>query len=167
MTFNWGALLGWTAVNGTLLTDASLPCAAIPLYLAGVGWTLVYDTIYAHQDKLDDKLVGVKSTALLFGDQSSAILSGFGGVTILGLTMAGYQLHMPWPYYIFGIGGTSMHLIWQLRNTSWNDRTECARKFAANSHIGWIVLSGILASYFWNGNKIGKGHEKMEETSEI
>lgn len=72
VTFNWGALLGYAAVQGS----CDWPIV-LPLYCGGVCWTLVYDTIYAHQDKLDDVKAGVKSTALLFGEQTRPWLSGF------------------------------------------------------------------------------------------
>ena len=65
LTFIWGALLGWAAVSGGL--DLAV---VLPLYASGILWTLNYDTLYAHQDKKDDKAVGVKSTALLFGDRT-------------------------------------------------------------------------------------------------
>lgn len=71
-TFNWGALLGYAAVQGS----CDWP-VVLPLYLGGVCWTLVYDTIYAHQDKADDWGAGVKSTALLFGQNTRPWLSGF------------------------------------------------------------------------------------------
>ena len=83
LTFNWGVLLGYAAVHGSL----SWPIV-LPLYAHGICWTLVYDTIYAHQDKDDDIVVGIKSTALLFGVNTKAWLSGFAAssVTFLGLT---------------------------------------------------------------------------------
>ena len=71
-TFNWGALLGYAAIQGSCHWPAVLP-----LYFGGICWTLVYDTIYAHQDKTDDVTAGVKSTALLFGEQTRPWLSGF------------------------------------------------------------------------------------------
>ena len=80
-TFNWGALLGWTAVKGNL----GLP--AILLYIAGVFWTLGYDTIYAHQDKRDDCIAGIKSTALLFGDKSRSWVALFYALTLLLLAL--------------------------------------------------------------------------------
>lgn len=86
LTFNWGALLGWAAVRGGL--DASV---VLPLYLSGVCWTLVYDTIYAHQDKVDDTKVGVKSTALRFGDNTRFWLTGFSTASVLGMSLAGYN----------------------------------------------------------------------------
>lgn len=83
LTFNWGVLLGHAAVHGSL----SWPIV-LPLYAHGICWTLVYDTIYAHQDKDDDIVVGIKSTALLFGVNTKAWLSGFAAssISFLGLT---------------------------------------------------------------------------------
>ena len=86
LTFNWGALLGWAAVRGGL--DLSV---VLPLYLSGVCWTLVYDTIYAHQDKTDDTKVGVKSTALRFGDDTRWWLTGFSTAYVTGMSLAGYN----------------------------------------------------------------------------
>jgi 4-hydroxybenzoate polyprenyltransferase len=71
LTFNWGALLGWAAVHGSI--DLSV---TLPLYMSGICWTLVYDTIYAYMDKRDDVRAGIKSTALLFGPNTKAILTG-------------------------------------------------------------------------------------------
>jgi 4-hydroxybenzoate polyprenyltransferase len=72
LAFNWGALVGYSAVLGYCEWSV-----ALPLYVAGIAWTLVYDTIYAHQDKVDDVTVGVKSTALLFGDKTKQYLTVF------------------------------------------------------------------------------------------
>ena len=89
LTFNWGALLGWAAVRGGL--DLSV---VLPLYLSGVCWTLVYDTIYAHQDKDDDQKVGVKSTALRFGQDTRPWLAGFSTACVSGLSLAGYNANL-------------------------------------------------------------------------
>ncbi|KAF0900197.1 hypothetical protein E2562_027554 [Oryza meyeriana var. granulata] len=86
LTFNWGALLGWAAIKESL--D---PAIILPLYTAGICWTLVYDTIYAHQDKEDDLKVGVKSTALRFGDSTKHWISGFGAACIGSLALSGYS----------------------------------------------------------------------------
>ncbi|XP_058097918.1 4-hydroxybenzoate polyprenyltransferase, mitochondrial isoform X2 [Magnolia sinica] len=89
LTFNWGALLGWSAVKGSL--D---PTIVFPLYFSGVCWTLVYDTIYAHQDKEDDLKVGVKSTALRFGDLTKNWVSGFGIACISSLALSGFNAEL-------------------------------------------------------------------------
>ncbi|KAL5282782.1 COQ2 family protein [Megaselia abdita] len=94
MTFNWGALLGWCATQGSV--DWS---ACLPLYMSGICWTIVYDTIYAHQDKKDDLAIGVKSTALRFGDKTKVWLSGFTTAMISGLVTTGIVCDQTWPYY--------------------------------------------------------------------
>lgn len=94
MTFNWGALLGWCATQGSV--DWS---ACLPLYLSGICWTIVYDTIYAHQDKKDDLAIGIKSTALRFGDNTKPWLSGFATTMVSGLVTTGIVCDQTWPYY--------------------------------------------------------------------
>ena len=94
MTFNWGALLGYSAVHGEVLWSACLP-----LYAAGVCWTIIYDTIYAHQDRLDDLIVGVKSTALTFGKDTKKWLTGFGFAMLSSLMVTGQVCDLSWPYY--------------------------------------------------------------------
>ncbi len=83
LAFNWGALLAWAAHTG------GLAAAPASLYLAGIAWTLFYDTIYAHQDKEDDALIGVKSTARLFGDDTPRWLRRFlvGAVSLMALAV--------------------------------------------------------------------------------
>ncbi|KAB2624067.1 4-hydroxybenzoate polyprenyltransferase [Pyrus ussuriensis x Pyrus communis] len=95
LTFNWGALLGCAAVKGSV--D---PTVVLPLYFSGVCWTLLYDTIYAHQDKKDDLKVGVKSTALRFGDSTEEWITGFGIMCMSSLALRGYTAEIggsvPW-----------------------------------------------------------------------
>ena len=90
LTFNWGALLGYAAVHGA----CDWP-VVLPLYAGGVCWTLVYDTIYAHQDKLDDVRAGVKSTALLFGQDTRPWLSVFAAAATGLWATSGAGLRMP------------------------------------------------------------------------
>ena len=94
LTFNWGALLGYAAVQG----ECNWP-VVLPLYAGGVCWTLVYDTIYAHQDKTDDAIVGVKSTALRMGDNSRQWLTGFSiaATTLWTVSGAPISLRPCWP----------------------------------------------------------------------
>lgn len=94
MTFNWGALLGYSAVQGEVLWSACLP-----LYAAGICWTMIYDTIYAHQDRVDDLIVGVKSTALTFGKDTKKWLTGFAGLMTSSLLTAGLVCDLSWPYF--------------------------------------------------------------------
>lgn len=139
LTFNWGALLGWAAIKGNL--DSSI---VLPLYASGVCWTLVYDTIYAHQDKEDDLKVGVKSTALRFGDSTKEWLTGFGIASLSGLALSGFNAELGWPYYAF-LGVASGHLGWQIWTVDLSSRSDCNRKFVSNKWYGAIIFGGILA----------------------
>ncbi|GJT60975.1 4-hydroxybenzoate polyprenyltransferase, mitochondrial [Tanacetum coccineum] len=138
LTFNWGALLGWSAVRRTL--D---PAVVLPLYLSGVFWTLVYDTIYAHQDKQDDKIVGVKSTALRFGDSTKYWVTGFGISCITSLVLSGFNANLGLPYYVF-LAAASGQLAWQIWTVDINSGPDCSIKFVSNKWFGAIVFSGIL-----------------------
>lgn len=139
LTFNWGALLGWAAVHGSL--D---PHVVLPLYASGVTWTLLYDTVYAHQDKEDDVDAGVRSTALLFGDDTKRYLTGFGGASAVGLCAAGAAAGLGWPFYA-GVGAAATHLAWQVATVDLDDREDCAAKFKSNSVYGGIVFASIVA----------------------
>ncbi|KAH7514250.1 hypothetical protein FEM48_Zijuj11G0068800 [Ziziphus jujuba var. spinosa] len=122
LTFNWGALLGWAAVKGSI--D---PATVFPLYISGVFWTLVYDTIYAHQDKEDDVKVGVRSTALRFGALTKEWITGFGIACISSLAVSGYNAEIGWPYYVF-LAGASGHLAWQIWTVDLSSRADCNSK---------------------------------------
>jgi len=138
LTFNWGALLGWSAVQGQC--DWSV---CLPLYAAGIAWTLTYDTIYAHQDKYDDAIVGIKSTALKFGQKTPYWLAGFTAVTSIGLTLAGMAAHQSWPFYA-AVGFTTAHLVRQVVTLKMDDPDDCAQKFRSNAQIGAIIFLGCL-----------------------
>ncbi|CAN6914254.1 unnamed protein product [Brassica oleracea] len=138
LTINWGALLGWAAVKGSLE-----PAVVLPLYLSGVCWTLVYDTIYAHQDKEDDVKVGVKSTALRFGDDTKLWLTGFGTTSMGLLALSGLSADLGWQYYA-SLVAASGHLGWQIGTADLSSRTDCSRKFVSNKWFGAIIFSGVV-----------------------
>eukprot|EP00638_Chattonella_subsalsa_P006938 CAMPEP_0117760084 /NCGR_PEP_ID=MMETSP0947-20121206/16387_1 /TAXON_ID=44440 /ORGANISM="Chattonella subsalsa, Strain CCMP2191" /LENGTH=183 /DNA_ID=CAMNT_0005580643 /DNA_START=450 /DNA_END=998 /DNA_ORIENTATION=+ len=94
LTFNWGALMGYTAVTGSVGLEELAVTG--PLYLGSVCWTLVYDTLYAHQDKEDDKKLGLRSTALHFGKNTKPILSTFALMMIASMTVSGYAADLSW-----------------------------------------------------------------------
>mmetsp|Transcript_25236 Transcript_25236/g.47702 ORF Transcript_25236/g.47702 Transcript_25236/m.47702 type:complete len:432 (+) Transcript_25236:199-1494(+) len=139
MTINWGAMLGWAAVNGSC--DWSV---VLPLYVGCISWTMVYDTIYAHQDKKDDQDVGIKSTALLFGDNTPLWLSGFTATAVGGLAAAGYAAGIGWPYYA-AVAATGAHLCWQVHTVDMNNPKDCGDKFRSNITAGAIPFLGIVA----------------------
>ncbi|KIH47080.1 4-hydroxybenzoate octaprenyltransferase domain protein [Ancylostoma duodenale] len=138
LTFNWGALLGWSAIQGSL---SSVPIA---LYLAALQWTLLYDTIYAHQDKADDIMIGVKSTALRFGENTKLWLTGFGSAAVAGLGLAGHLADQTWPYYV-ALAATSAQLGWQIGTVNIDDSSDCWKKFRSNQWLGAILFAGIVA----------------------
>jgi 4-hydroxybenzoate polyprenyltransferase len=138
LAFNWGALTGWAAATGTLA-----PAPAM-LYAAGIAWTLGYDTIYAHQDKEDDVLVGVKSTALKFGDTTRHWLAAFYVAMVIGLEAAvvisgiGVWFHV---VMAVAIG----QLVWQVATLSIDSPADCLRKFQSNHLLGALVFAAIVA----------------------
>ena len=138
LTFNWGALLGWAAVRG----DIAAP--ALILYAAGFFWTLGYDTIYAHQDKEDDALVGIKSTARLFGDRSRPWIGAFFAVCLALLALTGGVVGLSWPFY-GGLAMAAVHAIWQTASADFDDPKNCLFRFKANRDFGLIVLAAIVA----------------------
>ncbi len=138
LTFNWGALMGWAAV-----TDG-LAAPALWLYLAGIVWTLGYDTIYAHQDKEDDARVGVKSTALRLGRHSRPWIAGFYLATIAGLAMAEWAAGLN-PLCLIGLAAAAGQLAWQLWTWNPDDPADCLLRFKSNRWFGWLVLASIVA----------------------
>lgn len=139
LTFNWGVLVGWAAVRGDLATPAVI------LYAAGFFWTLGYDTIYAHQDKEDDLLVGVKSSALRLGAATRPWLFGFFAVTIALLAAAGWTAELAWPYYI-GLAAATTQLGWQAATVDIDDPKDCLRKFRSNRDFALIVFAAIVTA---------------------
>ncbi len=148
IAFNWGALLAWTAHSG------ELQAPAIVLYISGIAWTLFYDTIYAHQDAEDDALIGIKSTARLFGENTPKWLVRFlilttglmlisvvtavqptGSILALALACAG-----PW--------AMGWHMTWQLRGLDLEDNDKLLQLFRANRDTGIIPLLFFVAALF-------------------
>lgn len=140
LAFNWGALVAWTAHSG------SLGLGALLLWLSGIAWTLFYDTIYAHQDKDDDALIGVKSTARLFGDQNSLPwLRGFLVIAVLLMTAAVLVALLPSApslpkllLALVGIWGFGWHMAWQLVRLDTTDPAKCLTLFRSNRNAGLI-----------------------------
>eukprot|EP00079_Xenopus_tropicalis_P011033 XP_002936501.1 PREDICTED: 4-hydroxybenzoate polyprenyltransferase, mitochondrial [Xenopus tropicalis] len=143
MTFNWGCLLGWSAVKGSC--DWSV---CLPLYVSGIMWTLIYDTIYAHQDKKDDVLVGVKSTALRFNEQTKQWLSGFTVAMMTGLTVTGMSCDQTFPYYI-AVALIGAQLTHQIYTLDINSAEDCWKKFSSNRNVGILLFIGIVLGNLW------------------
>src|SRR5476649_1492530 len=131
LTFNWGALLGFAATTGRI------DWADVMLYAGLFFWTLGYDTIYALQDKTDDALIGVKSTALLFGARARDWILGFYAAAFALILAAGFAEHAGWPFafVMFAAGG---HLLWQVHSLDIDDGEHCLKLFRANRDTGAV-----------------------------
>jgi 4-hydroxybenzoate polyprenyltransferase len=138
LAFNWGVLMGWATVR------ENLTAAPLLLYLAGIFWTLGYDTIYAHQDKEDDARIGIRSTALRLGRQSRLWVAGFYAAMILLMMAAAALVGTLWialPFLLLA----ALHAAWQVWKIDFDDPQDCLAMFRANRVIGWLVLAAYLA----------------------
>jgi 4-hydroxybenzoate polyprenyltransferase len=140
LTFNWGALMGYAAETGRLDTTAYL------LYASGFVWTLGYDTIYALQDREDDALIGVRSTARKFGDEAKSWITGFYIGTVALLVAAGASAGMGTSFYAV-LAIAAAQLAWQTSSLQIDSPTDCLAKFRSNRLFGWLVLAALLLGH--------------------
>lgn len=137
LTFNWGALMGWAAVRG----DIGWP--AVLLYAGGILWTLGYDTVYAHQDREDDAHVGIKSTALLFGNDSRRWVGGFYTGAFIFWLLALEPMGMFWGIFV-PLAATGALMVMQVRGWDMNDPADSLATFKAARFIGMALLVAII-----------------------
>src|SRR5512139_2351491 len=137
LAFSWGALMCWPAAFGRL------DWPALVLYAGSISWVIGYDTIYAHQDREDDLMIGIKSTALLFGENTRPILAGFyaGAVVLIGV--AGLMAHGG-VIFLLGLLAFAMHLGWQVVQLDIDDSAHCLMLFKSNRDAGLILFGGML-----------------------
>jgi 4-hydroxybenzoate polyprenyltransferase len=142
LAFSWGALMGWATVT------ASLAMPAVLMFLGAVLWVIAYDTIYACQDKEDDAIVGVRSTALLFGARARLAVAGFyaGGVVLIALALT---LNDASPLSFLGLAGFALHLAWQVIRFDHRNGALCLRLFRSNREAGAILFAGLMADCLW------------------
>ncbi|ABS62276.1 4-hydroxybenzoate polyprenyl transferase [Parvibaculum lavamentivorans DS-1] len=138
LAFNWGALMGWAAVTGSLALAPAL------LYLGAIFWTVGYDTIYAHQDKDDDALIGVKSSALKLGASTRKWLWVFYGAMIAALVASGAAASIGMFFYL-GVALAALQLVWQIVKLDVDDPALCLHLFRSNRDFGFIVFAAIVA----------------------
>jgi 4-hydroxybenzoate polyprenyltransferase len=138
LAFNWGALVGWSSVTGSLALPAYL------LYGGCVLWTIGYDTIYAHQDKEDDMMLGLKSTAIRFGtDTMTWVGAAYGGAVVLWL-LAGFfaGTHL---VFFTAVVLVSLQMAWQVMTLNTADPDNCLRRFRSNRDVGLVIFLGLVA----------------------
>jgi 4-hydroxybenzoate polyprenyltransferase len=142
LAFSWGALMGWAAHFG------ALELAPVLLYFGSILWVIGYDTIYAHQDKEDDALVGVRSTARLFGDRTRQALIVLYSGALLFFAVAFANAAVPMPA-LAGLLAAGAHLWRQVKVLDIDDPDQCLRLFNSNSVVGWLIFLGLLGGGVW------------------
>ncbi|MGE4371345.1 MAG: 4-hydroxybenzoate octaprenyltransferase [Xanthobacter sp.] len=136
IAFSWGALMGWASVFNTISDPALL------LFAGSVAWVFAYDTIYAHQDKEDDAVVGVRSTALLFGRNTRLAVGLCYTLVVVLFTLAILSVS-PGLFALLGLAGFALHLLWQVRNLDIDDGDRCLALFRSNRDAGLILFAGL------------------------
>jgi len=142
LNFNWGALVGWAAVTG------SLGWPALLLYTGGIFWTLGYDTIYAHQDKEDDARIGVKSSALALGGHTRPWLYTFYAAAVVLWGAAGAAAGLGASFWL-ALTAAAAQLCWQAARVDTENPLDCLMKFRSNRLVGWLLFAGIVTGQFW------------------
>jgi len=137
LAFSWGALMGWAAAFGRLGP------APLLLYAGSISWVIGYDTVYAHQDREDDALIGIKSTALLFGPRTKPMLVAFYGVAVLLIGASGLAAGAG-AVFALGLAAFAAHLAWQIVRLDIGDPDNCLVVFKSNRDAGLILFAGIL-----------------------
>jgi 4-hydroxybenzoate polyprenyltransferase len=138
LAFSWGALMGFAVLLGRV------DLIALVLYAGSISWVIGYDTIYAHQDTEDDALIGIKSTALLFGAKTRPMLMLFYGLAVALVGVALAMAHIGWMGWI-GLAAFAAHLIWQIARLEISDSPLCLRLFKSNRDAGLLLFAGLLA----------------------
>ncbi len=138
LAFSWGALMGWAAWFGRLDPPAYL------LYAGAIAWVIGYDTIYAHQDREDDALVGVKSTALLFGERTKPMLALFYALAVILIGWAGAAAGGKLLFWL-GLAAFAAHLVWQIVRLDTRDPDNCLAVFKSDRDAGLILFAGMVA----------------------
>jgi 4-hydroxybenzoate polyprenyltransferase len=137
LAFSWGALMGWPAAFGRLDAPAYL------LYAGAICWVIAYDTIYAHQDREDDALVGLKSTALLFGENTRPMLASFYAAAVVLIALAQWSAGCGVLSFV-GLGAFAAHLAWQVHRIDIGDPALCLMLFKSNRDAGLILFAGYI-----------------------
>ncbi len=137
LAFSWGALMGWAAAFGRLDWPALL------LYAGSISWVIGYDTIYAHQDREDDALIGIKSTALLFGERTKPMLALFYGLAVVLIGAAGFAAHAG-IVFALGLLAFAGHLAWQIKRLDISDPDNCLLVFKSDRDAGLILFAALL-----------------------
>ena len=138
LAFSWGALMGFAVIL------ARLDVAAFVLYAGAISWVIGYDTIYAHQDREDDALIGIKSTARLFGERTKPALVFFYSLAVVLLATA-FHLAGAGMFAYAGLAVFALHLAWQIRRLDIGDPALCLKLFKSNRDAGLLLFASLVA----------------------
>jgi 4-hydroxybenzoate polyprenyltransferase len=148
LAFSWGALMGWPATFGRL------DWPALVLYAGSIAWVIGYDTIYAHQDREDDALIGIKSTALLFGENTRPMLAVFYTLAVALMALAGWGAGAGIVFSI-GLVAFAAHLSWQISRFRTGDPDLCLKLFKSNRDAGLILFAAMVLDVL--AHRVGGG----------
>jgi len=137
LAFSWGALMGWAGVF------ARIDLPALLLYAGSIAWVIGYDTIYAHQDREDDALIGIKSTALLFGANTKPMLALFYGLAVILIGVAGFTAGAG-VVFALGLIAFAAHLCWQIVRLDVGDPDNCLAVFKSDRDAGLILFAALV-----------------------
>jgi 4-hydroxybenzoate polyprenyltransferase len=137
LAFSWGALMGWAGER------AALELPAFLLYAGSIAWVIHYDTIYAHQDREDDALIGIKSTARLFAENTRPALLVFYGIAVVLIGVALKLSGCGWPAFV-GLAAFAVHLAWQIKRLEISDPALCLKLFKSNRDAGLLLFAGLV-----------------------
>ena len=164
LTFNWGVIMGYAAIKGSIHLDDL--ATLLPIYLGANFWTLYYDTIYAHQDKTDDKFIGVKSSALVLSENTKRFLNQMTGCMLVSLATGGLMTGQMWPYYSTLV----LSMLFQANETrklDLDDKDQCWKVFDHQKYVGLFILGGVLTSVALRSRKgtseTTRNKDKMSE----
>ena len=138
ITFNYGLLLGWTAIQG------QVNITVILFYLGAIFWTLGYDTIYGYQDIKDDEIIGLKSTSIKFKGKEKKFLFICYSFLLIFFIIGGYLMKFNFAYFIFLLFPFLHLFFYQIKNFNFNDPEKCLKIFRSNNFFGLIIFANIL-----------------------
>jgi len=142
ITFNYGLVLGWTAIQG------EINAVTIIFYLGAIFWTLGFDTIYGYQDLKDDEIIGVKSTSIKFKKKPKLFLTTCYSIFLISLILVGIFMKLNTMFYFFILIPTAHLLFYQIYNFNYKDPKNCLKIFKSNNFFGVIILCNILIGKF-------------------
>ena len=145
LAFSWGALMGFAVILG------QINLTALVLYAGSISWVIAYDTIYAHQDAEDDALIGIKSTARLFGARTHLALIVFYGLAVVLIGGALVLADARWSAWI-GLAAFAGHLVWQIKRLDISDPVLCLRLFRSSRDAGLLLFAGLLVDAVMRAN---------------